>query len=284
MHPAFSGRRGEANREHAGPYRLLEMIGRGSTSTIYRAQAPGGPPVAIKVPRPDVDRLMRLTRLMHEQAVLARISHPNVVRLLDAGDLGDGTPYLALELVAGEPLARIVEHAGPLPLRRVRWIAAQLLGACTAVHAAGFVHCDITSGHVLVAPGEEGEVVKLVDFSAAGLLGTLGGGGTPAYLAPEVIAGSAPSRASDLYACGAVVYEMLAGTPPFTGVTSRDILLRKTLLPVEPPSARRGGADISPQLDALILAALAKTPAARPASCDELSRALGEELLAEVAS
>ncbi|HWU85910.1 MAG TPA: serine/threonine-protein kinase [Kofleriaceae bacterium] len=284
MHAAFSGPRGGRGREHVGSYHLLEVIGRGSRSTIYRAQAPGGELVAVKIPRPEVDRLTRATRLMHEYAVLGRITHPNVVRLLDAGELGDGTPYLVFELVGGESLARIVERTGPLPLRRVHGLAVQLLSACAAVHAAGFVHCDINSANLLVEATGDGEAVKLVDFSAAGLLGTLGGGGTPAYLAPELISGSAPSRSSDIYACGAVLYEMLTGTPPFTGATVRDLLLRKTLLPIDPPSSRRGGSAIAPRLDAVVLGALARIPAARPASCDELARAFTEALFVGVAS
>ena len=284
MDVAFIRTRGGEGRDHAGPYRLLAVIGRGTRSTIYRAATPGGLPVAVKIPRADVDRLTRATRLLHEYAVLARIDHPNIVRLLDGGELGDGTPYLVLELVPGEPLARIIERGGSLPLPRIGRIAARLLAGCAAVHAVGYVHCDVKSANLFVHATEDGDAVKLVDFSAAGLLGTLGIGDTPAYLAPELIAGSAPSRASDIYACGAVLYEMLAGAPPFAALTGRDQLLRRALLPVDPPSALRGGTAISPQLDAVVLSALAKSPAGRPASCDMLARAFAEALGAGDAS
>lgn len=283
MHAAFSGSRGEG-REQAGPYRLLEVIGHGGRTTVYRAETPSGVPVAIKIPRRDVDRLTRATRLLQEYAVLARIDHPNVVRLLDSGELRDGTPFVVFELVSGDSLARIIERSGPLPLQRVRHLGMQLLRGCGAVHAAGFVHCDVKSANLLVHATEAGDVLKLVDFGAAGLLGTLGGGGTPAYLAPELVAGGAPSRASDIYACGAVLYEMLAGSPPVTGATVRDLLLRRALLPVDPPSVRRGGSAVSSRLDAVILGALAKNPAARPTSCDDLAASLADALLSGVAS
>lgn len=277
MHAAFSGPRGGEGRDHAGPYRLLAVISRDSTSTLYRAAPPGGTAVAVKIPRPDVDRLTPATRMMHEHAVLSCIAHPNIVRMLDTGELEDGRPYLVFELVPGEPLARIIKRQGPLPLQRIGRIAAQLLSACAAVHAAGFVHCDIKSANLIVHAMEAGDAAKLVGFSAAGLLGTLGGGGTPAYLAPELIAGGAPSRASDLYACGAVLYEMLSGTPPFTDAPGHDLLQRRALLP-DPPSARRGDSAIPPRLDAVVLGALVRSPAARPASCDELARAFAGAL------
>jgi serine/threonine-protein kinase len=257
----------------AGRYRLLEAIGRGGMSTVYRAAAPDGSIVAIKILRAGLGvHGVLAPQLRHERSVLAQIDHPNVEHAIDDGSLEDGTPFVVLELARGESLVRLA-RGGPLSLARVAAIGRQLLAAVGAVHAAGFVHGDIKSANVVVDSTATRDVIKLVDFGLASAPGTSGNAGTPSYMAPELIAGGSPTHASDIYAIGIVLYEMLTGRPPFAGSTVRELLLRQSFLIADPPSSRRSLDDLSPQLDALILRVLAKDPAARPVSCAALARA-----------
>ncbi|HMG55342.1 MAG TPA: serine/threonine-protein kinase, partial [Kofleriaceae bacterium] len=209
------------------------------------------------------DRLV-VDRLTDEARLLCQISHPNVVRALDHGTGNDGMPFLVMDRASGTPLHEVIERHDPLPRERLAAIASQLFAGLAAIHDAGIIHADLKSHNVLV---DEVDIVTIIDLGLArtvveapetsGLVA-----GTPAYMAPELIAGAHPTVGGDVYAAATIVYEMLTGTTPFSGHIST-ILTRQLSEPVEPPSRRAPGRDISPEIDRVLLRALDASPDAR---------------------
>ncbi|MFN0246060.1 MAG: serine/threonine-protein kinase [Kofleriaceae bacterium] len=250
-----------------------DLLGRGGMGQVHMARHRSGHLVAIKRVRDTLsgDLLVR-DRLAKEASLLRRVKHPNVIRALDAGQDTDGTPYLVMDPVHGSSLAQLAK-TGPLPLARIASITAQLLAGLAAIHAAGVVHADIKSSNVMI---DESDHVQIIDFGLArtisrfevnGLIA-----GTPSYMAPEVIAGEPARVAADIYAVGAIVYELLTGSPPFRGPLAA-ILVRQLHEVAEPPSKRAPNAGIAPEVDAVVLKALSREPAHRHASADELAGA-----------
>ena len=239
-------------------------------------------PVCIKAIHPSLaaDAEM-LARFEQEASVLAGLRHPNVVSVLDLGQLPDGGLYLVLELVEGQNLRELLRAAGALPLPRVVEIARQILAALEEVHQHGVVHRDLKPANVLLRTLRDGsEVVQLVDFGIAkqlkdpaltdsGLTKTGSVIGTPGYIAPEQILGDAVDGRADLYACGVLIYEMLAGKRLFGSESSVD-LLRKHLLDT-PPSLMLPGLE---SLDVFLRRALEKSPQARFADAGSMRSAL----------
>jgi serine/threonine protein kinase len=192
------------------------------------------------------------------------VSHPNVVRALDHGTGRDGMPFLVMDRAHGTPLNEVIDELGPLPHERIAAIASQLFAGLTAIHNARIVHADLKSHNVLV---DDVDIVTIIDFGLARTLvetpadvGLVAG--TPAYMAPEVIAGAYPTVAGDVYAAGAIVYEMLTATTPFSGHIA-EILSQQLCDRVEPPSRRAPGRGITPAVDRAVLRALDASPAAR---------------------
>jgi serine/threonine protein kinase len=248
-----------------GHYQLGELLGQGGMGQVHIARHRSGRVVAVKRVRNTLtsDQLV-IARLADEGRLLRTISHPNVVRALDAGTGTDGMPFLVMDRAHGTPLSQIIAQGGPLPRERVEAIAAQLFAGLGAIHDARVVHADLKSHNILV---DEVDIVTIIDFGlarpmiesseTAGLVA-----GTPAYMAPEVIAGAHPSIAGDAYAAATVVYEMLTGTTPFCGHIST-ILTRQLSEPVEPPSRRAADREISSAIDRVLLRALDASPDAR---------------------
>jgi len=224
-------------RVSLGPYQLEGQIGSGGMGTVHRATGPDGRPVAIKVVAGPFQRPDLAVRFAREARV--RISHPNVVELLDAGTSSDGTPYIVFELLEGEDLeARLAR--GPLPLGELVDIAMQACDGLEAAHALGIVHRDLKPANLFRCTDG---TVKILDFGVAlplsqhtrltteaALLGT------PAYLSPEQARGDlgVDSRA-DLWALGAVLYEALTGAPPYLRSSALATILavvREELVPV----------------------------------------------------
>ncbi len=254
-------------------YRLGELLGRGGMGQVHAARDGSGRTVAVKRVRNTLagDPLV-LDRLVDEARLLCTISHPNVVRALDHGTGRDGMPFLVMDRAHGTPLHQLIGDRGPLPMERLAPITAQLFAGLTAIHDAQIVHADLKSHNVLV---DDVDIVTIIDFGLARriagaphLAGMIAG--TPAYMAPEVISGAQPDVAADIYAAGTIVYEMLTGTTPFTGHIST-ILSRQLSEPIEPPSRRAPARRISAALDAVVLRALDRTPAARFPTVAELA-------------
>lgn len=251
---------------------------------VHVARHRSGHLVAIKKVRKTLsaDPVVR-DRLANEARLLQRVKHPNVVRAVDSGHDPSGHPYLVMDRAHGTPLDQLIAKTGPLPYARVAVIARQLLAGLAAIHAAGVVHADVKSNNIMVGDADH---VVIIDFGLARSLSRtdLRGliAGTPSYIAPEVIGGAPPTSASDVYAAGAVVYEMLTGQLPFQG-PARVVLACQLDGTVVPPSQRASHAGITAAVDAVVLKALAREPEQRFASARALSVEL-QRALAEVPS
>jgi formylglycine-generating enzyme required for sulfatase activity len=245
-------------------YVIVRELGQGAMGQVYLAEdAVLARPIAIKFTGADPDPSARQRFLMEARAV-ARIQHPNVVAIYRVGELGD-QPYIVSELVRGSSLAALDR---PVPWARVLPIAIDLARGLAAAHRNGVVHCDIKPANIMLT--EDG-VAKLVDFGLARIQGSddQAGGivGTPDYMAPEVWDASAPTRRSDVYSLGAVIYELLAGSPPFGTVDPSE--LGRVVRDQDAPALAA-----EPRVAAMVARCLARDPAQRFASGEELREAL----------
>ncbi|MFF7383860.1 Stk1 family PASTA domain-containing Ser/Thr kinase [Streptomyces griseoluteus] len=259
-----------------GRYRVEARIAVGGMATVYRAlDIRLDRVLALKVMHPAlaadgafVDRFIR------EAKSVARLSHPNVVQVFDQGTDG-GYVYLAMEYVAGCTLRDVLRERGALRPRAALDIVEPVLAALGAAHRAGFVHRDMKPENVLI--GDDGRV-KVADFGLVRAVDTVTSTtgavlGTVSYLAPEQIEQGTADPRVDVYACGVVLYEMLTGAKPHSGDSPAQVIYQHLNDDVPPPSALAPG--VAPQLDALVAAATARTPALRPADAAAL---LGEVL------
>jgi serine/threonine protein kinase/WD40 repeat protein len=262
--------------ESLSGYELLEVVGRGGMSVVYRArQRHPSRVVALKVLLAGAERR---ARLIAEADALARLGHPNVVRIYEVGEHG-GLPFLALEYVEGGTLADRLGGA-PLPPREAAALAERLARAVHAAHRAGVVHRDLKPANVLL---DADGTPKVTDFGLAkqeesDLTATGAVLGTPSYLAPEQAEGRAREvgPAADVHALGAILYEMLTGRPPFRGATPLETLDQvRTREPVAPGQLRP---KLARDLDTVCLACLRKDPAARYATAEALADDLGRFL------
>lgn len=258
-----------------GRYRLGPVIGRGATGTVHRARHTLlDREVAIKLLHASGSPQAR-ARFEREARVASALDHPSAVKVFDVGD-AEGVAYLAMELVGGEPLRSLL-RAGPLEPDDALGLAAEIAAVLAVAHRLPLVHRDLKPSNVMVerAPALRG--ARLLDFGLAFLGGrgdrmTLEGvvAGTPAYLSPEQARGRVDlGPATDVYALGCVVHEMLSGAPPFVG-TELEVLTRQLYAP--PPPLRVASA-LPSSLPSLVSAMLAKRPEDRP-SAAEVVRAL----------
>jgi serine/threonine-protein kinase len=268
----------------AGRYRLIEVIGRGGLGTVYRAEdLLNGGQVALKLIRRDAASGSENARFLQELQLNAPLTHPHIVPSLDSGDTGDGLFY-TMPFIEGESLRERLRREPQLPVQEAVQILRALAGALDHAHRQGIIHRDITPENVLLATDPAGGVPHpwLAGFGIAQALEAAGGGqltrtgasfGTPAYMSPEQAnpSGRLDGR-SDVYALGCVAYEMLAGTPPFTGPTAEAILARHVADP--PPPLRTVRRTLPEPVAAAIGRALAKAPADRFAAAGEFARAL----------
>lgn len=282
------GLRAEVSKiRQLGQYTLQEKIGEGGMGVVYRAQhALLRRPTAIKLLAPERAGEDNLRRFEREVQLTARLSHPSTVAIFDYGRTPDGVFYYAMELLDGTNLEQLVATDGAQPPGRVVHILQQVAGALAEAHAVGLVHRDVKPSNIILCErGGMPDVAKVVDFGLVKQFNTPVDQaltvtaepmlvGTPLYMAPEAISGTAHVDArSDLYALGAVGYFLLTGTPVFTSRNIVEICAHHLHTPPEPPSARSGLA-VPPALERLILQCLAKSPADRPPDARSLGRAL----------
>jgi serine/threonine protein kinase len=217
-------------------------------------------------------------RLLAEYELSRRARHPGLLEILCADQTSQGIPYLVMEYLDGECLGALADRL-TLPVASIIAIAAQIASALAALHAGGVVHCDVKPAnlYVLYEAGPAGwPRIKVIDYGVARLIDEppLDEGaivGTPAFMAPEQWRG-APTSRSDVYSLGCVLYELVTGVPLFSGALPQLMAAHCERLP-ERPSARR--AELDPELERLIVRALAKDPAMRPTMADmeaELTR------------
>jgi serine/threonine-protein kinase len=269
-----------------GQFIVESVIGSGAFGSVYRGLQLGlERPVAIKVPTHEIaaDPVM-VRRFEREARSASRIRHPGVVVIYAVGELGDGRPYLAMELIDGQPLNRILAD-GPVAPRRALQIARSIASALGETHAAGVVHRDLKPTNIIWRVDRNGDDrITLVDFGiAASKPGTAdatkltGGGvlGTPHYMSPEQAHGDEVDARADLYALGCVLFELVTASTPFEG-SSFEVLLAHLGRPAPLPSERNP--HIPPAIDALCRALLAKKRDDRPGSADALVVELDQAL------
>jgi serine/threonine-protein kinase len=247
-------------------YVLMEELGAGGMARVVRARdIVLDRWVAVKLlPAGVLDPTAR-ERFRREARSSAAFTHPNAVAVYDAGEDG-GQLFLVMELVDGPSLAHALHERGRLQVADALHIADSILAALGAAHAAGLVHRDVKPGNVLLGPNRQ---VKLADFGIARRLDDLAHDltaahtvlGTPRYTSPEQLAGQPATPASDLYAVGVVLYEMLVGTPPYGGPSAAAVAAAHQTAPIPDVLATRP--DVPPVVAAAVTRALAKDPAAR---------------------
>jgi hypothetical protein len=272
-------------------YRIEALRGRGGMSVVYRAENPRlGNVVALKLLSPELaeDESFR-ERFVRESRTAASIPHPNIIPIYDAGD-AEGVLYIAMRFVEGPDLKALIKDRDPLPAARVLRLGAQIASALDAAHARGMVHRDVKPANVLVEPGAEGEDhAYLADFgltkhveSRSGITGTGQFLGTIDYMAPEQIEGRQVDARADVYALGCVLFECLAGSPPYRRESEVAILWAH--IRDDPPALSEVRSGLPAAADRVLAKALAKDPADRHQSCGELvgdlRAALGEPGLA----
>lgn len=266
-------------------YVLGPVLGIGGMGVVYAAtQCSLGRTVALKLPRPELASDAAACRRFRTEALAgSRIDHRNVVRVLDFGET-HGAPYLVMEYVTGPRLGDLVLERGALPLAFAIDLVVQILAGLQDAHASGIVHSDVKCDNILVPIERDGRATpRLIDFGLARFVDEPGEVcadgkrlvvGTAEYLAPELIRGKAPTFASDVYAAGMLLYELVAGATPFAGGTRAQIMCRQLDDAPEPLSWRAPNRGVSPLLDELVARALAKDPAARFADAAAFGAAL----------
>jgi serine/threonine protein kinase len=257
------------------------ILGSGGCGTVYRGRQLGlDRPVAIKVPTFDVvDDPVLKKRFLREARAAARVRHPSVVTIYGVGEVSDGRPYLAMELLEGVSLMQVLDD-GPLETDRALALARQIALALAETHAAGVVHRDLKPSNIIWRKDRNGEDrITIVDFGiAAGQQGsadatrlTAGGKviGTPHYMAPEQAQGELQDvdHRTDLYALGCLLFELLTNEVPFDG-TGFEVVLAHMAKQPQPPSARL--TSIPREVDELVLQLMKKRPQERPHSAEEL--------------
>ena len=267
-----------------GQYTLLEKIGEGGMGKVYRARhALLARDTAVKLLKPDAMSDEAVQRFEQEVQITARLRHPNTVQIYDFGRTPEGVFYYAMEYLDGYDLARLIELNGPLAADRVVHILRQACRSLREAHAVGLIHRDIKPMNLIVsAAGGEYDVVKVLDFGLvknvslpdAGMTAMNVIPGTPPYIAPERMkSGGTIDGRADIYALGAVAFNLLTGAQAYEGDTALDIAYKAMHEPPRRPSVV-GGPKIPPALDDLVLATLAHDPADRPADIEALLAAL----------
>jgi serine/threonine protein kinase len=263
-----------------GPYEIVGTLGEGGMGVVYAARDERlNRSVALKMIRKDTADAAATERLLREARAAATVNHPNICQLYDIGDV-EGDLYIAMELLEGESLAARLTR-GPVPLAEAVSIAVAVLSALDAVHGRGLMHRDLKPSNIFLTP----HGVKLLDF---GLAQPIEGGdketrltlpgtllGTPQYLAPEQLLGQAVDRRGDIFAAGAMLYEMLTGQPPFGGRTIPQIV---HAIVYEQPSAL-GGSPAIAAIDRVIHKAIAKRPQDRYESAAVMANELRAAML-----
>lgn len=275
-----------------GNYRLVERIGRGGMGEVWRAtHRMLARPAAVKLiapsalAAPGADPALIAERFTREAEATSRLRSPHTIQLYDFGVSRDGRLYLVMEFLDGLDLDTLVSRFGPLPAARVVHVLDQTAASLEEAHDRGLIHRDVKPANIyLCRLGLECDFVKVLDFGLVKLAGDVRGSepvhpgpeltpGTPSYMAPELAAGEAVDRRSDVYSLACVAYWLLTGQPVFEADSYVEMMARQIDAAPVPPS-RRTTAAIPPALEQLVLDGLAKSPERRPSSMGEFRRRL----------
>ena len=269
-----------------GRYRVLEVIGRGGMGVVYRVEhLRMGKVAAMKVLHRDLasdpDVIARFER---EAAAVSKLHHPHTVQVFDFGT-ANGALYLIMEFVRGLDLSSIISRDGPMPWSRAAPLLAQICGALQEAHELGIVHRDLKPENVLITRTHGRDYAKVLDFGLAKLEQPAAPTtatdrqqivGTPFFMAPEQIRGDEVDARSDLYSAGALMFEVLTGEHVFNGTTAVGVLTKHLTAEPDAPSMRAPKQGIDPRVDAICKKALAKDPAKRWRTANELAQAIDE--------
>jgi TolB-like protein/tRNA A-37 threonylcarbamoyl transferase component Bud32/protein involved in temperature-dependent protein secretion len=260
-------------------YAIERVLGEGGMATVYLAtDLKHRRQVAVKVMRPELAATLGAERFLREVEIAAQLSHPHILPVHDSG-AADGVLYYVMPYVEGESLHERIQRETSLPVDEALRLTREVAEALAYAHGRKIIHRDIKPANIMLSAGH----ALVADFGIARAVGAGGGAaitktglsvGTPQYMSPEQASGSAGVDArSDIFAVGCVLYEMLAGEPPFTGPTPQAIVIRSMTEAPRPLSATRDG--ISPAIEAVVTRALAKNPADRWQSAADFASALG---------
>lgn len=270
-----------------GKYRVVAEIGEGSMGRVYRAEHVSlKKPIAIKVLRHDLTVSDEsLKRFQGEGIAAGKFSHPNAIQIFDFDQDDAGHWFLAMEYVEGRSLKSLLAEKGPLGAELATDVMLQVLAALCEAHRQGIVHRDLKPDNIMVVGTSTGELqVKVLDFGLSKLRDRPSGStlmtqtgrilGTPRYMAPEQWHGQEVDHRLDLYAAGLILYELIAGEPPFGGSTIQETLLRSTTDPVPSLVDSHPELRIPTGLDDVIAKALEKDKAERYQSAEEMIAAI----------
>lgn len=268
----FTGRK-------VGAYELIRVIGRGGMATVYEARHAGtGRMAAVKIPADFLVEDPKLLRKFFDEARFAsRVHHPSVVEVFEAGSDGD-TPFIAMELLQGPTIARVIRRQRRMDVGQAIEVARQTAAALAHIHAQHVHHKDIKPKNLTIEPDGR---VKIMDFGIANLgywniEEMEGSHGTPAYLAPEQALGLPTDHRMDIYALGVTLFEMIAGRKPFQAPSA--VELRRKITDTAIPSIRGLNHHASPAVEAIIERATAKSPEDRYQTAAEMERDLARAL------
>ena len=267
----------------AARYRIVALLGRGGMGEVYRADdLTLGQQVALKFLPAAVADESTMERFRNEVRIARRISHPNVCRVYDIGE-AEGHAFFSMEYVDGEDLASLLRRIGRLPGDKALEMARKICAGLSAAHDKGVLHRDLKPANIML--DGRGEVL-IMDFGLAGITHEIEDvrSGTPAYMAPEQLAGKEVTARSDIYALGLVLYEVFTGKPAFNGKTPDEIVrVRRTSTPNKPSTFVR---DLDPAVERVILHCLEAEPDNRPPSALAVAAALpgGDPLAAALAA
>ena len=270
-----------ATMQSVGKYQLIRELGKGATGKVYLADDPFAKrKVAIKVAFPealksDEDGALYKSMFLNEAALAGKLSHPHIVQIYDAV-VEDNFSYIVMEYVEGGTLEKFCKPEQLLEPREVAEIIFKCVRALAFAHNLGLTHRDIKPGNILHSDGTD---IKIADFGAAinkvSDRTVITNVGSPAYMAPELVQGQAQaSQLTDIYALGVVMYYMLTGRLPFQGANTLSVIYQIVNTEPDPPTKVRG--DITPELEAVVMKAMAKDAAQRFQSWDDFGAALAQ--------
>jgi serine/threonine protein kinase len=267
-------------------YSVRKEVGEGGTSAVYLAEHPNHGTVALKVLREKLRQdATAVTRFVREAKYGARVKHPNVVETIEIGQSESGLHFLAIEWAEGEILDRYAKQYAPLPKGDVSNIVSQIAAGVQAAHDAGIVHRDLKPENVMY--DAKTRLVKLLDFGIATDTSQASGDerltragffvGTLMYIAPEALSGEIVTAAADQYSLATIAYYLLTRCLPYTAKAPREMFTQLlTMPPIPLKDAGEGNFDFAPELDAVVMRALSRSPAARYSSVIAFANAFEE--------